>query len=186
MRIAKNITFKGFIAMINTGLIKDITEVVKSSYKPNKVGKKVMPDDLKRMTLQQMSDLRGAGNDIAYIYNSLSILYGLTNEDINKSKAVEVLGLCEWTKKELESVNKYFDSIKTRYSSEELSAGVKNLDFGFYGMADAYARRMGITNPDDVMSSEPWIKIWNAMRIDGEIAKYQKRLQDIYFKKQRR
>ena len=62
----------------------------------------------------------------------------------------DVFGFMHFCKDQLEKINKLFSSLKVNYSSEELSAGVKDLQFGPFGVLDWYARRMGITNQNEV------------------------------------
>ena len=58
------------------------------------------------------------------------------------------------------------------------------LAFGAFGIADWYARRMGMHNHDDAFST-PWPRIWQCLHNDTEEAEYRKRLGKILTDKTR-
>ena len=72
--------------------------------------------------------------------------------------------------------------MQPKYSSEEVAAGVHDLDFGSFGVLDWYAKRMGIANQNDVRDIA-WVRIYQCMKNDHEQQLYERRLQEQYMKK---
>ena len=81
--------------------------------------------------------------------------------------------------KELEKINKLFTSIKQTYSKEEEAAGIRELDFGSFGVLDWYARRMGIPNQNDVRDVA-WVRIYQCMKNDNMQSEFERRLHKQY------
>lgn len=90
-----------------------------------------------------------------------------------------------FVKNEVNRVNSLFASIKPTHSSDEIAAGINDLNFGTFGVLDWYARRMGITNQDEVFSV-PWIRIYTCMKNDNEKNEYESRLHKQYMNKARK
>ncbi len=82
-------------------------------------------------------------------------------------------------KEQVTNINNLFSALKVNYSSEELSAGVKELDFGPFGVLDWYAKRMGISNQNEVRDVA-WVRIYNCMKNDTEQNNYERRLRKQY------
>jgi hypothetical protein len=57
-------------------------------------------------------------------------------------------------------------------------AGIEKLNFGMFGLADWYARRMGISDHDEAFNT-PWLRIWQCRKNDIEEAEYRDNLQRI-------
>ena len=91
----------------------------------------------------------------------------------------DVFGFLSFVTKELEKINKLFSDIKQTFSKEEEAAGIKELDFGSFGVLDWYARRMGITNQNDVRDVA-WVRIYQCMKNDNMQSEYERRLQKQY------
>ena len=75
-----------------------------------------------------------------------------------------------------------FADINRKPNADEIAAGVESLKYGAFGVVDWYARRMGISDHDDVMSVK-WFRIYECMRIDTETREYERRLRDILAQK---
>ena len=91
----------------------------------------------------------------------------------------DVFGFLSFVKEELERINKLFGDIKQTYSKEEEAAGVRDLDFGSFGVLDWYARRMGITNQNDVRDVA-WVRIYQCMKNDNMQSEFERRLHKQY------
>ena len=85
-------------------------------------------------------------------------------------------------KDEMERIGKLFQSLQGEKTSEEIRAGVNNLDFGVFGVVDWYAKRMGIIDHEEVFNT-PWQRIFQCMRIDHENNEFERRYRDIITKK---
>lgn len=144
-------------------------------------GKKV-PEDLNGVTYGLLDDLHiDASSGLDPISNCLQTLMGFTSEEIMKLPVEEVYGFRNFITKELERINKLFEDIKVNYSSEEISAGVNELNFGSFGVLDWYAKRMGIKNQNDVRDVA-WVRIYTCMLNDTQMNNYERRLNKQYSK----
>lgn len=117
--------------------------------------------------------------------SSFSWLMRLSQEEVYKLNVFDVFGVINFVRSELDRINKLFASIKVAHSPEEIAAGVENLNLGTFGVIDWYAKRMGITNQDDVYSVA-WIRIYTCMKNDNEKAEYEQRLNKQYAEKAKR
>lgn len=97
----------------------------------------------------------------------------------------DVFGVINFVRSELERINNLFASIKISHTPEEIAAGVEDLNFGTFGVIDWYAKRMGITNQDEVYNVA-WIRIYTCMKNDNEKAEYESRLNKQYTEKAKR
>lgn len=94
----------------------------------------------------------------------------------------DVFGFVNFCRAELERINKLFEAVAPTHTSEEIAAGIEDLNFGTFGVIDWYARRMGITNQDEVYSVA-WVRIYTCMKNDNEQSEYEKRLNKQYLNK---
>ena len=75
--------------------------------------------------------------------------------------------------------------MQSKPTAKEKQAGVEKLQFGLFGILDWYAKRMGITDHDDVLTV-PWLRIYKCMDMDNKVEQYQRRLNDISMQEARR
>lgn len=163
-----------------------LLEVLKDARKPAFLGKKSVPADLNTITYGQLDDLSRIDpekEDPAV--RILSILMGLDPIMVYELNVFDVLGVLNFINKEIERINGLFLSIKISHSSEEIAAGVDDLNFGTFGVIDWYARRMGITNQDEVYRVA-WVRIYTCMRNDNLKSEYETRLSKQYIDKSKR
>ena len=106
------------------------------------------------------------------------MLLGKDEEWVAKAPAMEMLGLRNMVVKEQDRIAGLFKSISRDPEPAEVKAGIAGLNFGLFGLADWYARRMGIHDHDDAFNT-PWLRIWQCRKNDIEEGEYQKRLQKI-------
>ena len=102
-----------------------------------------------------------------------------------KESAERVLWFVYFCNKEVERINKLFEAIKPHFDSEEKQAGVDRLKFGSFGILDWYARRMRITDQNEVRNV-PWVRIYKCMKNDNELREYDRRLREVYKRKSNR
>lgn len=148
------------------------------------LGKEV-PENFNTITYGQLDDLSRAAESSDPAASSLSIIMGFEPKQIYSLNVWEVFGFVNFCRSELERINKLFKSIKPRFSAKEIAAGVKEMSFGTFGVVDWYARRMGITNQDEVFSVA-WVRIFTCMKNDNMQTEYEKRLRDQYMKESKR
>lgn len=95
-----------------------------------------------------------------------------------RSRCDRVFGFVAFVTRELERIGKLFKAIEHIPSEDEVAAGINDLDFGPFGLVDWYARRMGITNHDDVLSVA-WLRVYQCMKMDAERDDYERRFRDV-------
>lgn len=111
-----------------------------------------------------------------------SVLVKVDESKLAEQDVEEVYGFANWAMREINRINTLFAAIRQSHSQEEISAGINNLKFGMFGIADWYARRMGITDHEEVYHT-CWVRIYKAMDMDAQHTEYQKRLQQEYQRK---
>lgn len=155
--------------------------ILKQQPRPETLCGYEVPKNLNGLTYGQLDDMRGISDNEDIAYQLCQIIFGKTlallDEDVNK-----VFGFVNFCVSEIERINKLFATLKPNYSSEEVQAGADNLNFGSFGVLDWYAKRMGITNQNDVRDIA-WVRIYTCMKNDHEQQEFEKRLQNVYLSK---
>lgn len=164
---------------------KELLDTLDKANKPNFLAGKEVPADLNTISYGKLVDLRNATTSSDPAAMCIKILLGLNEKQIYQLNVFDVFGFMNFCKEQITNINKLFASLKVHYSSEELSAGVKDLDFGPFGVLDWYAKRMGITNQNEVRDVA-WIRIYNCMKNDTEQNNYERRLRKQYITQTKR
>lgn len=146
--------------------------------RPAFVGSTEVPENLNQLTIGQLIDLSQLGDTNESLYTIVSTVLGMKREDIDKARAVDVVRFVGWVSKEVEKINKIFESTNVKPTSREKKAGIEELKFGLFGMLDWYAVRMGISDHDQVLKT-PWLRIYKCLDIDNKRTQYEKRLQEV-------
>lgn len=157
-------------------------EGLKSAERPVSIAGKTVPADLSAISYGMLDDMISAGHSDEPVTECAKALLDLTDEEIFAAPACDIFGLCNFCAKEIIRINRLFDSIRPAYSQEEISAGVRELNFGFFGALDWYARRMGISDQNEV-AEVAWFRIWQCMKNDNDLDVYHRRLQKQYMRK---
>lgn len=150
--------------------------------KPSSLGGQEVPDNLNTITYGMLDDLSRITGKEDPAVGACKILLDLDPVDVYSSNVFDVFGFLHFVREELERINKLFANIKVTHSSEEIAAGVEELNFGTFGIVDWYARRMGITDHDEVYEI-PWVRIYTCMKNDNAQSEYESRLHKQYMKK---
>ena len=116
------------------------------------------------------------------MFTPARVILGIEESEVLASNVMPILALSNWTSKEIQRINKVFESTTVKPSEEELQAGIKELNFGMFGILDYYARRMGVADHEEV-ENVPWVRIYKCMDMDAQKMRYEKRLRDIYSRK---
>lgn len=165
---------------------EELLQTLKQAKRPAFVLGKEVPENLNTITYGQLDDfsrIDDENEDPAV--KVFSILLGLEAVDVYQLNVFDVFGMLNFVREELERINALFSSIKVTHSSEEIAAGVEDLNFGTFGVIDWYAKRMGITNQDEVYNVA-WIRIYTCMKNDNDKAEYEQRLNKQYIEKSKR
>lgn len=140
-----------------------------------------VPQDLGTATYGMIADLGNLdeGDEVQGILDICRIVLGVDSESVYRESADAVLGFVNFVTGEMDKINKLFESVSIKPTPEEERAGVHDLSFGTFGVMDWYARRMGITNQNDVRAIS-WMRIYRCLQMDNETALYERRLNKIY------
>ena len=152
--------------------------------RPNYVGEKECPQNLNTLTIGQLIEMtgdRGADCD----YRIVKTVLDYDKAETDACRAVEVVAFLSWVSREVKKISGLFEKIHSKPTAKERQAGVEKLNFGLFGMLDWFAKRMGITNHDDVLTV-PWIRIYKCMDMDNQVNQYERRLNDISMQEARR
>lgn len=175
-------TYKDFLLLFplcTKGKQEELLGKLRSQPKPFSLCGKELPNDLNSVSYGTLDDLRTAASCDDPISECVQILLGVELPELMLADVNDVFGFLSFVTKELEKINKLFSGIKQTFSKEEEAAGIKELDFGSFGVLDWYARRMGITNQNDVRDVA-WVRIYQCMKNDNMQSEYERRLQKQY------
>lgn len=142
---------------------------------PARIGRKEAPQDLNDLTLEQLVRLEDIGRNRGVFAAIAEVLLGKDEAWAMKAPALPMLGLRNMVVAEQDRIAGLFSSLSREHEAAEIMAGIEQLNFGMFGLADWYARRMGITDHDEAFAT-PWLRIWQCRKNDLEEAEYQKRL----------
>lgn len=157
----------------------DLLERLKRQKRPNTLCGKVVPKDLNAITYGVLDDLRTAGGSDDPAGVCAKMLLGIEPHELMTEDVNDIFGFANFVTSELQRINNLFKSIKVQYSKEEIAAGIRELDFGSFGVLDWYARRMGITNQNEVREVA-WVRIFQCMRNDCMRNNYERKLSKQY------
>ncbi|MEE1324916.1 MAG: hypothetical protein U0K19_04970 [Bifidobacteriaceae bacterium] len=159
-------------------LESDQIEALKAIAPPARIGGIDAPQDLNDLTLGQLIQLESIGAEKGVFAAIAVVLLGKDEAWAAKAPAMEMLGLRNMVVKEQNHIAGLFQSLSHEPDAAEVMAGIDKLNFGMFGLADWYARRMGISDHDEAFNT-PWLRIWQCRKNDHDEAEYQKRLQKI-------
>jgi len=152
--------------------------------RPAYIGQTKCPEDLSALTIGQLIELGEAqGGDVDY--RIAEIVLGIDRETTDGCRAIDVVAFLSWVGGQVKHINRLFEQVQTKPTAKEKQAGVENLQFGLFGILDWYAKRMGITNHDEVLTV-PWLRIYKCMDMDNKTEQYQRRLNEISMQEARR
>lgn len=146
--------------------------------RPSYVGMKPTPEDLSHLSIGQLISLSELKDMDGSFYEVVCTCMDIDRTEVAAARAVDVVRFVGWVYGEVLKINKLFDRVRIKPTKREEKAGVKNLQFGLFGMLDWYAVRMRITNHDDVLNT-PWMRIYKCMDIDNKKRLYEIRLQQV-------
>ena len=145
--------------------------------RPAYVGKTPCPEDLSALTIGQLIEI-GEADGTEADYRIVDIVLSLDREQTDKCRATEVVAFLSWVGGQVKRINRLFEQVSHKPSAKEQQAGVDKLQFGLFGLIDWFAKRMGITDHDEVLTV-PWLRIYKCLDMDNQVQQYEKRLNDI-------
>lgn len=174
--------YKEFLQLFgycDKGVQDELMERLKRQPRPSMLCGKEVAKDLNGLSYGVLDDLRSATQEKDPVGACARILLGINPVELLLEDVNDVFGFANFVTSELTRINKVFKSIKVSYSKEEIAAGVEKLDFGSFGVLDWYARRMGITNQNEVREVA-WVRIFQCMKNDAIKNEYERRLAKQY------
>lgn len=154
--------------------------------RPSHVAGLETPKNLFGLTLGQLITLSELPDDDESFYAVCNAVMELEREDVDEARAVDVVRFVGWVSGETEKIGKMFQRANiNKPSQSEIKAGIKELDFGLFGLLDWFAIRMGIEDHDKVLSF-PWLRIYKCLDMDNQKRAYEIRLQKIHADELRR
>ena len=167
--VADVLRWEPFLEADQVNELKEVTP-------PARIGGIDAPQDLNDLTLGQLIQLESIGAEKG-IFAAIAVVLLDKDEDwAAKAPALPMLGLRNMVVAEQNRIASLFKSLAHEPDAAEIMAGIEKLNFGMFGLADWYARRMGISDHDDAFNT-PWLRIWQCRKNDMEEAEYQRRLQ---------
>ena len=153
-------------------------EELKAIECPARIGRIQAPQDLNDITLGQLIQLDTISAEKGVFVAVSVVLLGKSEAWAGTAPAYEMLGLRNMVVAEQTRIKGLFDSLHREHSAAEIMAGVEKLNFGMFGLADWYAKRMGISDHEDAFNT-PWLRIWQCLKNDQEETEYKARLSKV-------
>lgn len=167
------------LLVLNDVVSESFKETLSNAERPAKLYGKVVPETLNGLTYGQLIELQEATDPITQIAACANAVLGVNDMNVIMAEdGVASFGFLLWIKRELERINGLFKELEYQPTPEEVQAGYYSLRGGRFATLDWYARRMGITNHDDVLAVS-WLIYYECKRIDHEQFLFQRRVQDI-------
>lgn len=132
------------------------------------------PQDLNDITLGQLIQLEQIGAEKGIFAAIAEALFQKNEEWAMNAPAAEMLGLRNMVLTEQQRISQLFAALHREPTAAQVMAGIEKLNFGMFGLADWYARRMGISDHDAAFNT-PWLRIWQCRKNDQEEAEYNER-----------
>lgn len=145
---------------------------------PKEYKGKVVPENLNSLTFEELIAVSDTTTSEEFFVRFNLVLFGLTADKVRRAPFAPQMGIANMVSRELKRILGLWQSASGEPDANDIIAGVENLQFGWFGIADWYAQRMGITNHDEVFST-PWIRIWQCMYNDHQTQEFQKRKQAL-------
>lgn len=179
-RARLNLPFAQFVALMPYMTTESVKALVLIP-PPHTFCRRDVPQDLQQATLGTLTKLQRAPKDNDYCTTCCALVSTMLDVDakiVASRRAIEVIGIVNMIQSEMERIGKLFQSLNTEKTSDEIHAGIENLDFGVFGIVDWYAQRMGIVDHEEVFKT-PWARIYQCMKIDHENGEFEKRYRKI-------
>lgn len=174
-------------------------ERISTIAKPERMALRNTPKDLNSITLGQLIELWGITSDMElFCTSAVSVFAHCKGYSEAKAARMErrmkrrlrhvrtgkAIGWMNFIQSELLRINDMWQECDIPISRLDREAGAESLNYGFFSIIDAYAQRQRITDHDDVLKVE-WVKVWQCLKKDADIAKFQIRRQQILDQQQK-
>lgn len=177
-KLREPMTYGTYCLLYRHNAIGNHDEIMERVEKPTRLCGQYLPDDLNHITMGALVDVLECEDDIKV----LATLYNLTTGQIKDDRATNVLGAIKWTTEQIKSITGLWKQLERDFTVDELMAGADKMKSDIFSTIDWYARRMGISDHDEVLKVS-WIKIWRCAKDDRARDEYRERLNNIMNKK---
>lgn len=167
--------------LILDGVASDeFKEWMQTRPRPARMLCKDVPATLDGLTYGELVELQMCGESTWGALTTLChTILGVDNQrKILRCDASLMAGFIFWATSEVERISRLFASIQRPPTPEEIQAGIHTLNFGAFGTADWYARRMGMTSHDEAFATK-WMRIYQCLKMDNELEEYRSKLSKI-------
>ena len=184
MQITTKTNYLDFLCSVNVFKLKekDIETIFKNIKDRPLI--KEFDKNFEELIFGQLCDLQQMETMEDLFLKPFKIILDMDRKVLMKHKAVDCLRFVLYVKEWLEKITKLFKSIEYKPSGEEIQAGIKSLNHGFFGTADWYARRMGIADHEEVFQTN-WMRIYSTLKIDHENNRFEKNYRKVIDKKRK-
>ena len=163
----------------------DLQAKISRLERPLSVLGRSVPESLNTLKIGQIFELQNIKTEADVMEVPCRVILKLEPSEVMEADAAEVFGFVVWVSKEMERINKLFESTRIPPTQEEKQAGVEQLNFGAFGILDWYAQRMGIKDHDEVAKT-PWMRVYKCLDMDAKRSMYERRLREVYASKERK
>lgn len=185
MKITTDTTYNEFFFLLSVFRFEDKLEELFDNIKDRPLIKQ-FDINFEDLTFGQLRRLQTEMTNSGEMFTKpFEIIFDLKEAEYMKMKAVDCLRFVLHTKQSLEAIVDLFDKIQHKPSEDELRAGINKLGGGFFHTADWYARRMGITNHDDV-DKVKWGIIYLSKKKDFDEYVFQENYRKVIEQKNKR
>lgn len=160
----------------------ELKEKIRTIGRPEYICGKKVPENLNMISYGVLDRLSRLDKSDDAAADAVSIVMEIPRQEVYDIDVNEVIGFFNFVSREVKRINDLFTEIKLDYSAEEITAGIENMSFGSFGVLDWYAKRMGVTNQNDVYNIA-WVRIYNCMKIDNQKELFRRRLDKVYSEK---
>lgn len=145
---------------------------------PKTIAGKQVAQDLSGIKLANLIDLQVCKTDVELINVALRDIAELDARQMATATIAEVFGFVDMISREVKRISELFKSVAVEPTEDERKAGIEQLQFGLFGLLDWYAKRMGMTDQDQVLQVN-WQKVYRCSLNDKQQIEYQRRLQKV-------
>lgn len=161
-------------------------DALKGAAYGGKLGKREVSASLQGITLGELMQVQSYFGNPAAIVQGVCYVSGLTEKQLGKCPAQDVITFANAITHELERIAKLFDQCHVPPTPEEKKAGVEQLQFGWFGIVDWYCKRMGIVSHEYVTDCVRWVEIFKCLQMDAQMTLYERKLQKILYNTQKK
>ena len=161
-------------------------DALKGAEYRGKLGKHDVSANLQGITLGQLIQTQHLFSNAETIVQGICYLAELSEKQLGKCPAQDVIAFANAITHELERIAKLFDKCHVPPTPEEKKAGVEQMQFGWFGIVDWYCKRMGIISHEYVTDCVKWVEIYKCLEMDAKMTLFERRLQKILYNTQKK